>query len=515
MTTPPNPATTLDALRGTPRIRFIIVFLFVTQAAFAFGGWQHMQTVNDTVYWADQGEYYRYSARVVFTDGAYAGDFNRAPLFNWVQALHYQPGEHPQDFHARSLYVSVALALASLVFIFFVFLRYMRLSLAVLGYMVIAFMFYLFKAPYLQAEVAYYTASFAAFVLMVEMLLRPSWWGAGLLGFTAGVAQLSKSSMLAGLFAFAVVYGLGVVWRYRVRSGGRAVVRPDHKPAPHPVGASDGASERDETDPLAFIPPRSRGLQSSVTARHGASAVLQCGEKISPKNCLLMLVLALATFALTILPDALTARAVDGPLLYNVNTSLYIWVDDWEQVKDGIQMERPQNAYPHHLPDDELPSLHNYLARNGVQGLLTQTWEGLQFQVLNHLQTGYGYQHYVLLLGAALVLFPAWAWRQHADWLRARLATVWPVVLFAALFFVGYGLLYSFYVPINPGKRFWQALILPFVWLALWALDHPRWWEMCVRGRPALAMGVGVLLVLVTLHAVVQMTVNIRAFSGG
>lgn len=444
------PLLWLDSLRGAGRWRFIAVFLFITQAALLWGGVQHMQTVNTTPYWADQIDYYYYAARIAYTGGEYAGDFNRAPLFNWLQSLHYQAGEHPRDFQQRGLWLSIVITMACSLVVFGIFTHYLRLSLAVLGYMIIAFMLYVFKAAYVQAEVLYYTASFAAFVLMCELLLRPTWWTAGLLGFTVAVAQLSKASLTAGLVAFVVVYGLKLL-----------VVH---------------------------------------------------GERWKRAA---MLGVALGVLLVALLPEALRARAVNAPPLYNVNTTFYIWVDDWQQVKDGIQMERPQNAYPHHIPAEDLPSLRNYLDRNGLDGLLSQTWAGLRWQVYNHTVAGFGYQHYIVLLGLMSLAALGWLYRaDHAQW-WALVRVGWPVLLFAALFLVGYGLLYSFYVPINPGKRFWQALIVPLVWVMLWGLQQPPFWTWRVQGRPVLRIWSAVLLLLVTLHAVWAVTVDVRAFGGG
>ena len=440
----------LAALAGRRRWLVFGAFFVLTMLPYLGGAWLHHTHINQSIYWADQGDYYYYAARLHLTGDLYAGDFNRTPLYPWLHSLFYQAGEHPLTFFERGLLLNVTLSVLLLAALFAYFVRTFRPLLAINLYLIVAFMVYMFKAAYLHAELLYYTLAFGAFVLMVRQLRTPRWSSALALGLVAPLAQLTKGALMPSIALFVVMVVLQVV------------------------------------------------VEWAQNRRHALTRLAQLGA-------------VLALFTVGMWPYFYVSYTQFGNPFYNVNTTFYMWEDGWTEVKDGVMQSRPDLRYPESSPTGDVPTVSTYVRDNSPQDMLARITHGLWVQWKQHTNTGYGYQWYAyafVLLTVAVLLLAA----RRGVAVRAALAREWPLLLFAVGYFGGYLLLYSFYVPIQPGKRFLLALLLPLLWLSARTLTAPRWGTITVGGYDVRTTFNALLLILVSLHSILNLIFNVSSF---
>jgi hypothetical protein len=75
-----------------------------------------------------------------------------------------------------------------------------------------AFGVFIYRAGKAQVDLLFYFVSFCAFVLLLQLFVRPRWWLAVLAGATTGLAHLTKASVLPGLAIWTAVFAAGIIW---------------------------------------------------------------------------------------------------------------------------------------------------------------------------------------------------------------------------------------------------------------------------------------------------------------
>jgi hypothetical protein len=157
-----------------------------------------------------------------------------------------------------------------------IFSRYFRPLHTLNLMLIITFLVFIFKTAFFQTEVLFYFLNFCLFWCLWRLLHRPSIPIAILTGLMAGLAHLTKASILPGLvlyLIFALLKGLWVLFRQR-RAG---QVAPARQPAS-----------------IYFL--------------------------VVP-------VVALV-FLASVFPYIRTAKRITGHYFYNVNSTFYIWYDN-------------------------------------------------------------------------------------------------------------------------------------------------------------------------------------------
>ena len=377
------------------------------------GASEHARTINISTTFSDQDDYINIIKTARELNFHYTGDQNRMPGYPFLQTLFYRSEMSDAELFEQGKRLNVILSLILLVFLFLIFLKYLSFYQASLLLLIVAFSLYIFKAPYIQAEISFYFLSFLCFVLMIQMLLKPTWPLAIAVGLVAGLGYLTKGTLLPGIALFTAIYVIkeGADWVKQTRSQGRS------------------------------------------------------GNRLAAQN-LASLALVLIVFSGVIYPYISQMKQRFGNYFYNVNTSIYIWYDEMEQAYLGEDKYHFAEGVPANLPADQIPSLRKYVREHTFQqaferfknGMLNELAViGWQFSVTNF-QLAYAW---VFLL--AILIDPK-------NWLRT--IKKYPyIVAFAVLFFLGYFAAFAWYSPIASGRRFVYGLYIPYLFAIFAAIN--------------------------------------------
>lgn len=191
----------------------LLVLLILTLYGFEAHVRQREKSADATL--GDQSAYLGYARHLSESNYTVVEDRNRMPVYPFLLSLIYRPGMTEPEFLVRAQAFTVNLSIVLLLLLFFVFRRFFPPlhSLALLA--ATAFGVFLYRAERAQVELLFYFVSFCAFVLLLQMFIRPRWWLAVLAGAITGVAHLTKASVLPALVAWAVVFGAQILFSFR------------------------------------------------------------------------------------------------------------------------------------------------------------------------------------------------------------------------------------------------------------------------------------------------------------
>jgi nitrate reductase NapE component len=382
------------------RILLIILLLILGAGIFLHRAGENGRLVNTRISRTDQGAYIKYAIALRQTDFAFVGTRNRMPVYPAILACFVKAGETRDAFFERGKSINTWLTLAGLAVIGAIFLCAFPLHYGLNLLLVTMFTVFVYKAPYVQAEVLYYLLTFAVFVSCWSLFKKPRLWVAVLAGGLLGLAHLTKASVLPGLAVFLVFYPLDALWQ---------LLR--------------GKSRR----------------------------------RIRPLVRTMVVILLAGTFFAVIFPYISKSREIYGRYFYNVNSTFYIWCESWEDAKLRTKAAGDRVGWPD-MPEEEIPSLTNYLRDHSAGEIAWRFCSGSS-RVLNSMARSYGYLWFCL----AYLAFAFWAaWKNRRVVTKLFLKRPWPVVAVAA-YFVGYFLLIAWYSQIIEGNRFILGLFLPFL----------------------------------------------------
>lgn len=246
--------------------------------------------------------------------------------------------------------------------------------------------------------------NFCLFLLLWRLLQRASWRLAILTGVVAGLAHLTKASVLPALAIFAVL-AVGK-WGWIARRNRRS----------------------EDPIPMRFFDSH------LVTALLGG-----------------------LFFLLTVFPYINTSKKVFGHYFYNVNTTFYIWYDTWEEAKLGTAAHGDQARWPD-MPPEEIPSMSKYWREHTLEQIADRFAYGRQ-RVLQSVVYSYGYHRYIVIYLCLLIIASAVSWPRA----RQAMASNPEVCLFLAMYFAAYLVFYTWYAPIADGNRLVLAQFLPLL----------------------------------------------------
>lgn len=381
---------------------------------YADGAGRHAAVLNTSLENTDQGSYLEYIVNMRQTRYAYIGGRNQMPLYVFLQSLAYDPKATGDQAFARGKTFNIALSLVLLAALFFVWRRQFPLIQSLALLLVTAFTVFIFKAAYIQVELFYYALAFGAFLLLCRLLDAPSWRLAAITGVWLGLTHLAKASVLPALALFLGLALLRAAWL--------ATRALRQKPAP--------------PESVTRVAGRELGIAGLVAV----------------------------AFLLTTAPYLITSKRVFGHAFYNVNSTFYVWYDTWAQAMHGTIPRGDRVGWPT-LPPDELPSAGRYFREHTAGDIGARISSGSKFLFGAAVKT-YGYWKYLLFYAAVAVALLVLHWRWGWDLIRQHRF----VALFVAGYFVGYALLYAWYVPIARGNRLVLSLFLPFMFGVGWIL---------------------------------------------
>lgn len=388
-------------------MKWTTILIFVgALALFGWGAECQSRLVNTDMNTIDQDAYRTYTKQLVETHYQQLGDRNRMPIYSYLMSLFYHPPMTDEALFAVAKQVNTVLALVVLGITFVVLRRYVPLADAVTALVVAAFTVFAYRAPFFQSEVLFYGLSFLLFVLLLEMFGQPRWSVTVAAGVMAGLAHLTKASVLPALVLAVGCLLLQALWRWR-------------------------QARWQITWPTAttFLQP----------------------------ICFVLVFLAV------VFPYIRTSKAHFGQYFYNVNSTFYIWYDSWEEVKQGTRAHGDRVGWPD-MPPEQLPSPAKYWREHSVGQILGRFGEGLKL-IWTMVNSSYGYGPFILfyLLACALLI-----WYNHRYFaVELRQEQIAFLVLFIASYLVSYLLLYAWYTRIAYGNRFVLALFLPLLFCAV------------------------------------------------
>ena len=371
---------------------------------------RHVNTDSSRV---DQDAYLNYARRMRESGYSATGDRNRMPIYPFLQSLIDRPDlAQPERFERGKLF-NTALAMLLLAALFAVLrMRLATLQAATLT-LIAAFTVFVYRAPYVQAELLYYVLSFLSFLLFLEVILRPRVGVSILAGVAAAAAHLTKAAMLPGLALFVCAMLALSSWRLLQRR-------------------------------------EARGL--------------------------LHLAIVVFSFLIVVYPYISTSKRVFGRWFYNVNTTFYMWYDTHEQVMTGTRVHGDRQGWPD-LPPEQIPTMRRYLREHSASQILSRITSGLLKAHRAAMRSYGYYKFVLLFAGFAAFALVLREFGEIAARSRApRQPRAGPerarhvaAALFAAGWIGGYLILVAWVSGTNPGiTRLSLQVFLPLMAVLSW-----------------------------------------------
>ncbi len=416
--------------------------------------------VNANMSRSDQSAYMDFAIDAYHSQLQYTGGRNRMPLFPWLMALFYTPDTTEEAFFAIGKLVNVWLSVLVLALLGAAFLRRFSRLYATYAILCIAFLVFVLKSPFFQAELLFYGLFAAAYICALDKLETPSWRRSLTVGLLLGLAQFTKASALPALLIY--VASLGFCWLGQLLRGSRK---------------------------------RKQAWQLPAYA--------------------LLTVLA---FVGLLLPYLHESYQRFGNHFYNVNTTFYVWYDSWAEAKAGTKAAGDREAWPD-LPPEEIPSLQKYLREHSSQQIIDRFRIGAQrlFEFACTRENSvhrYGYCSQVILGMALLALCLPWLLVKSPS---RELLDKLPMLAFTLAIFAVYTLGAAWYMPItgNQGPRTLLVLALPFYWTLGMVTHAPALQALRIRlgGRTTRVMSLVFALLSITLTYEIIQVLAFRAAS--
>ncbi len=381
----------------------------------------------------DQGAFLKFAIKSYESNLHYTGTRNQMPLYPWIQALFYSPDLSAQEFFEQSKRVNKFLSLAVLAALGIVFFAKFSRLYATWAILCLAMLIYAIKAPYVLSENLYYGLFAFAFILSMDTLSAPDWRKSILCGALFALAQFTKASALPALLLFASSYAVGLLVA---------------------------------------------GLRQELTWRQARESILRA-------------LLPIVVFLALLSPYLLESKAKYGTFFYNVNTTFYMWYDNWGQAKVGTRAHGDSEGWPD-MPPEEIPSLQKYLDDHGVGSMFWRLFNGSK-RILSQacfdrgqIRT-YNYGHcsqtilgVIAIVASLALLLSTASVRAQSKYIRE----IW----FVATIFVVYAMGAAWYIPITGfrGARMILVLFIPFLWTVGLLMHSPRVREfrLAILGKP-------------------------------
>ena len=321
------------------------------------------------------------------------GERNRMPVYPWLLSWIYRPSMTPDEFFQVAKAWNIRLSLLLLAALGAIAVRRLPPLAAANFILVVAFGYFVFKAGYAQVELLFYFLFFAMFVASWRLLCAETWRASvglsTLTGLLAAMSHLSKAALLPYVALLTAILGI------------RAV-------APLITGSGPLAERR-----------------RTAAVRAAAPLVL------------------LAVFLAVLSPYLLNSQKQFGHYFYNVNSTFYVWYDDWPSASVGTYKDGDGKGWPT-TPRDQIPTWRTYLRDHTTGQIAGRFTRGFAEMVtVSYTRLWYFKFSVMYVLFAAVLIVTAW--RPFRALVRAQ-----PFVFaFMALYAVVYSAAVAFYQPIS------------------------------------------------------------------
>lgn len=395
-------------MRSSLNTALLVVLLGAVLCGYVYSGFRQREYLNRSATAGGQHPYLRDAERMAVDGGvAYFGDHNRMPLVPALVSLAYVP--QWTRFFDRATLVAIASGAVLLVLVAVVCFAMLPRAPATFVTLLGTVCVFMPKASFVQAELAYYALSLAAWAVMCRVIVRPDWRWSGLAGVLCGLAFWAKASAWPLMLAFAIIMIVrsAMALRGRIREKG----------------------DRAAADELAG--PASVGL------------------------------VAVIAFLLIAGPYLRECKQTFGHYLYNVNSTFFIWCDSWTEASAFAKHYDIERRYPD-APPEEIPTAGRYWRTHSAGRIVARLCYGAS--ALARLLYRSAYLKYVAII-AIVAGFVAWKRRRLLKVMRPE---DWLVVCFCALVAGGYLTAYAWYALVAYGDRFVLSLMLPAAFALSW-----------------------------------------------
>jgi hypothetical protein len=464
-----HPITHITTGARIPKILLLPLAVVAILGLYTYGAFEQMQDVNLDRVNVDQSAYMNYGRKLRESGYTHVGNRNRMPVYPLLLSRIYQPGMSDEAYFFRGKVFNVLLSLVVLAGVLWIFTREISKFLAINLVLVIMFGVFMYKAGYVQVELLFYGINFLLFVLMWRMLRspHPTYQSAVVVGVVAGLAHLTKASILPGLLLF---LGFGLIkWGVRTESARRRL-------------------------PSQSLTATIRSLQPTLSS-------------------ILAFLLVGVMFLIVVSPYIITSKRVFGRYFYNVNSTFYMWYESWEEASEGTKAHGDREGWPD-MPASEIPSPQKYLHEHTLGQILHRFYTG-GLKTWESVRTSYGYHIYLYVYGPVFILG-----------VIANRKRVWTLIrrdsipyLFLTAYFLAYGLLYAWYAWITWGNRFVLSQFTPLLFVIgvgidrlLHAMDVER--KPTSPPLPALFMLNLIMFGFTISHILTVLVANIEVVSG-
>jgi hypothetical protein len=199
------------------------LIILVCTLLYLYAALQQLVYVNTDMGSTDQSAYIKYARQLALSRYTFVGERNRMPLYPLMQSLLLRPGQGEAEFWLRGKLANLGFSLLFLGLLGAIAWRRFRPLTAANLLLLTGFLVLAFKAGYFQAELLFYCLGFLLFLLCWRLLQRPALWAGLAGGVVAGLAHLTKASVLPGLLIFLAVGAGGQLqrlWRARRAAAG-------------------------------------------------------------------------------------------------------------------------------------------------------------------------------------------------------------------------------------------------------------------------------------------------------
>lgn len=399
--------------------------------------------------------YLEYAARVA-EEGLFGhlGDRNRMPVVPVLTSLVYDRADSSGStaseqrwgigFVDRAAWLSLALSLAALFGMAAVAFRSLPTWPAVAFALVVAFGIFLPQASFVQAELPYYGLFFCGWWMMCRTVQRPAPLMAAGTGALLGVAYLTKASALPAIFLFAAVLLIRALVLLVQRLRGTESSE-DLMSEPSGRGTAPGADAKPDGKPVPEG-PNDRARRFAVA---GCTA--------------LCAVVAMLTFLLVTGAYLRNNRVHFGRYLYNVNSTYFLWCDNWAEAQRFAETYDVERRPPQ-VPAEAIPGPHNYWKSHSLRQIVERMQYGLA-ALGRDLLSGASAKYLGVLAACGLVLMAS----RPKLTLKLINDAVWPILL-STLLLGAYVPAYAWYAVVAFGDRFVLSLVPPALFAMLWVI---------------------------------------------
>ncbi len=358
----------MPAVKHT-RALAVAALLLAAGAAYLWGTHAHARRLNIYPDGWDQGPVLSEAIAMRSTNYAVVTNRNQMPLYPFYLSWFATPEQEPASFFEKAKSVSIGLSVALLAVLFVVLWWRLPTHAALNIFLITMFTVFLFKAPYCQADLLYYTLSFLAFLFMRDAVARQSWLAAFSVGLFSSLAWLSKASNLPVFALYLLFLAIRAADFFRLKNPERA------------------------------------------------------------RRAIIALAISATVFLIALRPYLVTNRKMFGSFFYNVNSSFNVWHDSWADVKAHRQRIDEAGLSLFELPSSERMGPGRYLSTHSAGQIGKRFGLGAVETILVAAMS-FGYFEYAMGYLLLLALLLVWKRREAAREAAAHPFTVAFTVLF-------------------------------------------------------------------------------------